>query len=330
MISADDRRVLAESRLFRYISIDSVEQVIETCPVWQLAAGDTLIDPTQENRAVYLVLGGSLSVQIVGKETFEVTHLGAGECVGEISMVDGQRPSARVEAAGPARVLVLGHAAMWALLNRSHGVAFNLLWILSGRMRDHNKALEKSRTRSLEFEHAASVDVLTGLHNRRWLDETFARMLRRCHNDARPACLLMIDIDRFKQFNDTWGHLAGDAVLRHVSRQMGAHLRPTDLMARYGGEEFSALLPDATLDEALGIAERLRNGVEWSSLTLGESGETVRVTVSVGLAAARAEEPLEALIARADAALYRAKESGRNRSVCAPTPAPVPAPDQAR
>ncbi|MBL8503824.1 MAG: GGDEF domain-containing protein [Rhodocyclaceae bacterium] len=313
MVSESDRKVLGQSKLFRHISIDAIEEVLAECPVHALASGDVLIEPEQENHAVFIVLEGELSVQLAGREAFEVTHLGPGECVGEISMVDGQRPSARVEAAGPARVLVLGHAAMWALLNRSHGVAFNLLWILSGRMRDHNKALEKSRTRSLEFEHAASVDVLTGLHNRRWLDETFARMLRRCHNDARPACLLMIDIDRFKQFNDTWGHLAGDAVLRHVSRQMGAHLRPTDLMARYGGEEFSALLPDATLDEALGIAERLRNGVEWSSLTLGESGETVRVTVSVGLAAARAEEPLEALIARADAALYRAKENGRNR-----------------
>jgi diguanylate cyclase (GGDEF)-like protein len=313
MVSDADRKVLEQSKLFRHISIDAVEEVLVDCPVYALASGDVLIEPEQENHAVYVVLEGELSIQLAGSQSFEVTHLGPGECVGEISMVDGQRPSARVQAAGKTRVLVLGHAAMWALLNRSHGIAFNLLWILSGRMRDHNKALEKSRSRSLEFEHAASVDVLTGLHNRRWLDDAFARMLRRGHNDGRPACLLMIDIDRFKQFNDTWGHLAGDAVLRHVSRQMGAHLRPTDLMARYGGEEFSALLPDTTPDEALGIAERLRNGVEWSSLTLGESGETVRVTISVGLAAAHTEEGLEALIARADAALYRAKENGRNR-----------------
>lgn len=318
MLTDSDRRILEQSKLLRHISLDAVEGVLADCPVYALAAGDALIEPEQENHAVYIVLEGSLSVQLAGRETFEVTHLGPGECVGEISMVDGQRPSARVEAAERTRVLVLGHASMWALLNRSHGVAFNLLWILSGRMRDHNRALEKTRTRSLEFEHAASVDVLTGMHNRRWLDDTFARMLRRCHNDSRPACLLMIDIDRFKAFNDTWGHLAGDAVLRHVSRQMGAHLRPTDLMARFGGEEFAALLPDTSHEEALGIAERLRGGIEWASLTLGESGETVRVTVSLGLAAAHPEEALEALIARADAALYRAKEGGRNRIESAP------------
>ena len=313
MFTDADRAILEQSKLFRHISIDAVEEVLADCPVYALAPGDVLIEPEQENHAVYVVLEGSLSVKLAGRETFEVTHLGPGECVGEISMVDGQRPSARVETVDRARVLVLGHAAMWALLNRSHGVAFNLLWILSGRMRDHNRALEKTRTRSLEFEHAASVDVLTGMHNRRWLDDTFARMLRRSYNDARPACLLMIDIDRFKDFNDTWGHLAGDAVLRHVSRQMGAHLRPTDLMARYGGEEFSALLPDTSLEEALSIAERLRNGIEWASLALGDSGETVRVTVSVGLAQAHPEEALETLIGRADAALYRAKENGRNR-----------------
>lgn len=318
MISADDRRILAESRLFRYISIDSVEEVLATCPVWQLAPGDTLIDPGQENRAVYLVLGGSLSVQIVGKETFEVTHLGAGECVGEMSMVDGLRPSALVKAASDARLLVLGHAAMWALLNRSHGVAFNLLCTLAGRMRDHNKALETSHSRSLEFELAASVDALTGLHNRRWLDEAFPRLLRRCLTDRRPACLLMVDVDRFKAFNDTWGHLAGDAVLRHVSRLLAAHMRPSDLVARYGGEEFAALLPETALDDAAAIADRLRRGIEAVPLTLAESGQSVSVSVSIGVAAATADERMDALIGRADGALYRAKELGRNRVELAP------------
>ncbi len=313
MISPADCKVLEQSKLFRHISLDSVEEVLADCPVYALAPGDVLIEPEQENNAVFIVLEGGLSVKLRGREAFEVTLLGPGECVGEISMVDGQRPSARVEAADRARVLVLGHAAMWALLNRSHGIAFNLLGILSGRMRDHNRALETTRERSLEFEHAASVDVLTGLHNRRWLDESFARMVRRCQTDGRPVALIMADIDRFKRFNDTWGHLAGDAVLRHVSRQMGVHLRPTDMIARYGGEEFAALLPDTAPGEAAAIAERLRNGIEWSSLTLGESGETVRVTISIGLAQALAGETLEEFMARADGALYRAKENGRNR-----------------
>jgi len=313
MLNDAHRRILEKSKLFRHISIDSIEDVLVECPVYKLAGGDVLIEPEQDNHAVYVVLDGSLSVQLIGRDAFEVSALGPGECVGEISMVDGQRPSARVKANEPTSVLVLGHPVMWTLLNRSHGVAFNLLWILSGRMRVHNKALEKTRTRSLEFELAASVDALTGLHNRRWLDDAFARMLRRCASDGRPICLLMIDIDRFKAFNDTWGHLSGDAVLRHVARQMSAHLRPTDLMARYGGEEFAALLPDSSREEALAIAERLRNGVEWASLTLGESGETVSVTISLGLAEAHAGEALEDLVGRADGALYRAKDGGRNR-----------------
>jgi diguanylate cyclase (GGDEF)-like protein len=313
MFSDADRKVLGQSRLFRHISIDAVEGVLADCPVYALAAGDVLIEPEQENHAVYIVLEGDLSVQLSGREAFEVTHLGPGECVGETSMVDGQRPPARVEAASRTRLLVLGHAAMWALLNRSHGVAFNLLRILSAGMRSHNKTLETSRTHSLEFEHAANVDVLTGMHNRRWLDDTFARMLRRCYNDSRPVSLLMIDIDRFKALNDTWGHLSSDAVLRHVARQMDAHLRPTDLMARYGSEEFAALLPDTASAGALGIAERLRGGIEQASLTLGDSGKAVRVTISIGLAEAHPGETLEAIISRADDALCRAKENGRDR-----------------
>ncbi len=313
MLNDADFRILEQSRLLCNISLDAVEAVLADCPVLALAPGDVLVEPEQENRSVYIVLEGDLSVKLRGREAFEVTHLGPGECVGEISMVDGLRPSARVEAADRTRVLVLGHDAMWALLNRSHGVAFNLLGILSGRMREHNRALECKHDRSLELEHAASVDGLTGLHNRRWLDEAFARMLRRCQKDGRPVALLMADVDGFKRFNDTWGHLAGDAALRHVSRRLGAHLRPTDLIARYGGEEFAALLPDTAPGEAATVAERLRDGIEHALLKLGESGKTARVTISVGLAQGRADEMLEELIARADAALLRAKENGRNR-----------------
>ena len=268
--------------------------------------------------SIYLILEGSLSVQLTGRETIEVGRLDPGDCVGEMSMVDGQRPSARVYATADTRVLVLKHASMWLLINSSHGFAFNLLYILAGRMRDHNKALESSHTRSLEFEHAASVDALTGLHNRRWLDDAFGRMLRRCRRDAHPVCLLMADIDRFKQFNDTWGHLAGDAVLRHVSHLMAGKLRPTDLIARYGGEEFSALLPETTLDSAALVAERLRAGIAGAPLALAESGQSVNVTLSVGVALARPDEPIEEMIRRADEALYRAKENGRNRVELAP------------
>ncbi len=91
MLTDADRAILDQSKLFRHISIDAVEEVLADCPVYALAPGDVLIEPEQENHAVCVVLEGSLSAKLAGRETFEVTHLGPGECVGEISMVDGQR-----------------------------------------------------------------------------------------------------------------------------------------------------------------------------------------------------------------------------------------------
>lgn len=163
-----------------------------------------------------------------------------------------------------------------------------------------------------ELREQADMDVLTGLLNRRGLDLRARRLLARAQKARGEMAILMIDIDHFKQVNDTHGHACGDQVLRWLSDQLPAQLRPNDLLGRYGGEEFVALLPDADLSTAYKVAERMRSTIAAHPSNLDNL--TVRITLSIGIATAKdANYDLETCLAHADVGLYRAKQAGRNR-----------------
>lgn len=160
-------------------------------------------------------------------------------------------------------------------------------------------------------------DPLTGLHNRRFLDEVLPREIQRARRESRPLGLLMLDIDHFKRFNDSHGHDAGDAVLRAVAREIESSLRESDLVCRYGGEEIVVLLPDSDTEASLRIAEKIRNAIrtrDVSGIAAGAQG----VTASIGVAAFPDHATSgDALIRIADNALYAAKRTGRDRVVAA-------------
>ncbi|HUB98806.1 MAG TPA: sensor domain-containing diguanylate cyclase [Solirubrobacterales bacterium] len=162
-----------------------------------------------------------------------------------------------------------------------------------------------------EVEDAARRDVLTGLPNRRALDEALPGEMARARRGESPLCLALIDIDHFKAYNDGHGHLAGDEVLRECAIAWVSELRGEDTIVRFGGEEFLVVLPDCPLDQAAEIVERLRG------VTPGGQ------TCSAGLAQWDFAESVDALLSRADAALYEAKESGRDLLVAVPVPESV-------
>jgi two-component system cell cycle response regulator len=161
---------------------------------------------------------------------------------------------------------------------------------------------------------ASRRDALTGLPNRRAFDEELAREVARAGRTGAPLALVVLDVDRFKAVNDGHGHPAGDAVLREVAARAAAAVRRGDLAARIGGEEFALLLPGADLAGAAELAGRVRAAVAGAPVPAGAGA--LAVTVSLGCAALAPGEPAEALLARADARLYEAKRTGRDR-VCA-------------
>lgn len=274
--------------------------------------GDTLIEAGARNVYVYLVLSGELRVYAGGRDLPANAVLGAGDCAGEMTLIDGERSSALVLAAAPSELLAIPHERMWEMIERAPVIAKNLLAIMTGRLRDNNLTLVTTQSRTLEFGQASSVDPLTGLHNRRWIDEIFMRMIRRCRNDAAPVCLVLADIDRLSSINERNGFLTGDSVLKRIARQLAESLRPQDLVGRFGGDEFAILLPQTRLAVARGIAARLCEIVAAAEIRVPPSREGM--TISCGVAQISADDDLADAFARAEQALRKAKDAGGGRA----------------
>ena len=159
----------------------------------------------------------------------------------------------------------------------------------------------------------AVVDPLTGLNNRRFLERHLTAMLAQAHDRARPLAMMIIDIDHFKLVNDTYGHDAGDEVLKGVGARIKGMVRGADLICRLGGEEFVVVMPGTGIDVAEKIAERIRAAVHGVRFTINPGGEAIQISISIGVAERGPDANAEFLYKRADRALYRAKNSGRNQ-----------------
>ncbi|MCS4241520.1 two-component system cell cycle response regulator [Rhizobium sp. BIGb0125] len=179
----------------------------------------------------------------------------------------------------------------------------------------YNDRLRSSVQHSIEL---AVTDGLTGLHNRRYLDNHLKVLFNRAATRGRSLSVCITDIDRFKVVNDTYGHDAGDEILKEFAARLRATVRGADLACRYGGEEFVVVMPDTTAEMAANIAERLRMSVEGKPFVLRSSGQEINITASLGIScnSPNVETP-EQLLKEADNALYDAKRAGRNRVVAA-------------
>ena len=187
---------------------------------------------------------------------------------------------------------------------------------LESRLGESSQEMNRLRRHLEEVTREAMTDALTAIANRKCFDVTLRDEAKCAVEEDANLCLLLTDIDQFKKFNDTYGHLVGDEVLKVVARMLKAGIKGRDTVARYGGEEFAVILPQTSLSDAATVANQLCQALASRKLKNRKTGDDYgQVTLSIGVAQYRFDEPMEALIKRADQALYWAKVQGRNRVV---------------
>jgi len=309
-IDTDFRRSLLHGiALFRGIDGESISDLLPQCGRIDVKIGHVLLSPQRENHCVYVVLSGRLSVHLGSLDAPKIADLGPGACAGEMSLIEDKDPSAFVVATEDSHLMVISHTLLWRMVDRSHTFCKNLLIVLSERVRSDNEYIASSLGVLRQAERNAHTDALTGLGNRHWMRTMFEREVTRTLHSKKALCLMMIDVDNFKLFNDRYGHIAGDRVLVAVAEALREYLRPTDLVARFGGDEFAVLLPDLMVNQARQTAERIRQQITG----LSPASLPTAITVSIGIASKTENDDVATLVQRADAAMYDAKEAGRNR-----------------
>ena len=192
---------------------------------------------------------------------------------------------------------------------------------LEERLRASTQEINQLQENLETVRNESLTDPLTALSNRKYFDQMLHKSISDAQAKSEPLSLMLTDIDHFKKFNDTFGHLTGDQVLRLVAFSVKQNVKGQDIAARYGGEEFAVVLPQTGMRQALTVADHIRRAIMTKELMKRSTGEHLgRVTISIGVAACRKNDTAQSLIARADACLYAAKRNGRNRVICESDP----------
>ncbi|MBF0624074.1 MAG: GGDEF domain-containing protein [Magnetococcales bacterium] len=306
---------IASIRLFKGVPAPRIRSALQGSDIRHLEPGEVLLAPAMANDTLYLLLDGQLSIHLASPTDVEIRVIEPGGSVGELSIIQNSPPSAFVVAKTSCRVLCVAEDQMWELVDNARGVARNLLSLVADWLRANTWQMAQDRGRMQDLEKVAWLDGLTGLFNRRWLDQALRRKLANAQEDGNPLTFVLLDVDHFKKYNDTQGHQGGDQALIALAQTLSGNMRPNDFAARYGGEEFALLLPNTHRDAGLEVADRLREVVSQREIAMPDGRPLPGVTVSMGLAVSGPDSTPGTLAEAADARLYEAKKSGRNR-VC--------------
>jgi diguanylate cyclase (GGDEF)-like protein len=328
---------LGQLELFSDLDQERLEQLVEIGSFHRLDSGEVVFREGDEGDILYLILEGQVRVTTKA-DPDKVFYLKTGDVMGEIALLDGLPRTATVTTDQPCHLFRLSRGDLESFFELEPSMALKLMKVMNrkiratlGREKELNASLrqanaelerlnetleslveqktEQLRNAIKDLKSMVERDALTGVFNRRKFDSLLEELV----TQKERLALVMLDVDHFKNLNDTHGHQAGDRVLMQVAAVAEGCLDEGQYLARYGGEEFAILLEEAAIDQALEVAEKVRLSIESHHFPIRDC-ERGYVRASLGVASYPYQaESGSSLIAAADKALYRAKENGRNR-----------------
>jgi diguanylate cyclase (GGDEF)-like protein len=290
----------------------------------RVGAGEILFREGDEGSEMFIVRSGAVatSLNLPDGTERQIAMFREGNFFGEMSIFEKAARSATCTGAEDSTLICLHEDDFYRMIDEYPGVAtkimFRMLNITAQRLRDTGEFLSDMVHWGEAARRRAITDELTGAYNRRFLDEAMPGNLERARVAGNPLSIVMVDLDYFREINENYGHETGDRCIVEVVRVFNRVLRESDILARFGGDEFTILMPEVPSGAALEMAERAREQVAQLDFLRQFNGKVTGITLSMGVAS-YPEDGDEALALKqaADRALYRAKESGRNRAVCA-------------
>lgn len=323
----DNAQFLRSVEIFSLLNDDEMSSIVALMTTRELKTGEYLFKEGDDGNELYIIRSGLVgsSIRLPDGKQREIASFGSGNFFGEMSIFDNASRSATCYSKEDCTLLCLHASNFYELIEHNPAVSVKIMYrmlnITTQRLRNTGQFLSDMVHWGEAARKRAITDELTGAYNRRFLDDALVGLFENSRSANTPFSLVMVDLDHFREINESYGHETGDELILQVVKVFNAHLRPKDILARYGGDEFTVLMPETEVSEAMAIAEAVRLGVTGIDLLQDRQGPLDSVTTSQGIASFPVHaRDLKTLREKADRALYRAKEEGRNRVVSAELP----------
>ena len=296
-----------EIDLFKHVDLEAVRGLLDACTIRDAGRDEILIRPGQTNQTVYCILAGSLRIHGGALEGIPDAIPGPGENVGEMLVIDQEPATVFVVANEPTRLLCIEEDILWSLVHASHAAACNLLLGMTRRLRHAAGTPLGDRRAEPPFHHRGSIDALTGLRNRYWMEQTLGRQVLKSRMDGSPLSLILIGVDHFRPFNEKHGVSYGNRVFYSMAHTISANLRPAEVVVRYNEDDFLVLLPEKDLETAAGIADRLHREIMDAVPVLPDGRRKPHPDVSMGITEMGKGDIPETMLQAVEASLFRVR-----------------------